>query len=680
MPSEEESLERYVKVHNSFSTEKFRVLVDELLNNRIKMLIIETDPELRGLVAGDFNHQLGAWKGESLYCVDLISNTAEEALMKQLFGREKYIIHYNLVYIGSTLDKDLADRIIKRVKENGFDAKVIQLSDLEKICTKILSEDQRRPSRIYTAEEAIEQLKRVTEDIRNGRTDGILEVLHIDSLLSPVFDPTYRPTEAIAIGERVTPGSSSAPSYTSLSQAGKYAKRYPTRKITLVADRLTPEYTRILPFISGVLTKERLMEGSHIKAFISSMGIPCISYSNMVIREDGVYFGTSFVENGTHISMDGSSGEIYKGDCPVIPSQIIQDAQNAKAEEHFEPSEPTKVYRAFLEEVKTVIEENNGMSVYAFVSNADEAKLAKMLSMDGGKAIVDGVGMVKTEIHFSNEKNRADLCNLLLSKDISTEEQAKKRILDAQQELFYNLLNEMCSNPVQIRLLDSLGDLFKEGPLHSNNPFVLRGVDITLQYPIIHYLQIEAIIRAAYDLRTKEVKPRIVIPYIRNEREVEYIAGIISSVYEKTGIKKQEIDIPLGIMVETPLVGDRIAKLYHKGAHFFVFGTNDLTSSSLCIPRGEAKPTFLRAQAGIYPKDPFECLVEPIRDKISKVVGDIKRLGKNIPFGVTGRHARDPQSILFFHQIGMHYVAVPPYEVPQTLHHVARAAYMEPRI
>lgn len=673
--------ERYRRLHKLFSNEPFRLTLDGLIHDRTKMLIIEPDPTLRGLMGSQFNYQLGVWKGADEFCVGSVSTTEPTSLLEQLFG-ERYLEHFNLVYIGATVDKNLAQQIVEGIQDDSsLDIQVINFSDLERICKEIESDPSIIRRSVYAPAEALKELKKVTERIENSSKDHVLNVLDFESLLCKVFEADFRPGSAqpIATGEKTWPGASSAPCYTNPAEALRYAKQNRGSSFIFVTERLSSQHTELFPYISGLITMEKIMEGTHAKIFISSTGIPCISNCGIKkFSKDGVYFPGLLVENGRLISMDSCLGEIYDGGYPVVDSPIIQDAEKAMNGMQFKLSEQTIAYRAFIKSVKKIIDENGGMGVYVFAANAREAKLAKMLAIDGGRSIVNGVGMVKTENHFA-EEDKKDLLERLLLDEPPSRNEAKKKILDYQKEIFYKLLIEMEGMPVQIRLLDSLGELFSKGKLHSDNPYELRGPDIALEYPQLYMTQLEAILGAAWELRKSDVKPRIVIPYIRNEFEFRNIKKIASSAYKVANIRESELQVPLGVMIETPIASGMVAELFNEGAKFFIFGTNDLTSSYLCIARGKPRAALLRADAGVYQEDPFESLVQPIKDRILGTARALRKLDPNIPIGVTGRHARDPRSIIFFHNAGIGYIAVTPYEVPKTIHYVAKAAYMTPR-
>ena len=141
--------------------------------------------------------------------------------------------------------------------------------------------------------------------------------------------------------------------------------------------------------------------------------------------------------------------------------------------------------------------------------------------------------------------------------------------------------------------------------------------------------------------------------------------------------KSVAYDYSIGTMIELPraaITADEIAD----HAEFFSFGTNDLTQTTLGLSRDDAG-RFLGTyvSTGILPKDPF---VSIDQKGVGSLVRTAVELGRRTrPFlktGVCGEHGGDPESITFFHNVGLDYVSCSPFRVPIARLAAARAALL----
>jgi pyruvate,orthophosphate dikinase len=137
---------------------------------------------------------------------------------------------------------------------------------------------------------------------------------------------------------------------------------------------------------------------------------------------------------------------------------------------------------------------------------------------------------------------------------------------------------------------------------------------------------------------------------------------IANEVITRTGVK---VPVIVGTMIEIPraaLTADEIAQT----AEFFSFGTNDLTQMTYGFSRddiGTFLPDYIEKK--ILTRDPFESI-----DQVG--VGQLVRLATErgratnpkLKVGVCGEHGGDPDSIRFFHSVGLDYVSCSPYRVP----------------
>ena len=128
-------------------------------------------------------------------------------------------------------------------------------------------------------------------------------------------------------------------------------------------------------------------------------------------------------------------------------------------------------------------------------------------------------------------------------------------------------------------------------------------------------------------------------------------------------------------MIELPraaLTADAIAE----HADFFSFGTNDLTQTCLGLSRDDSG-RFLGSyiSQGIFAKDPFVSIDQVGVGALVKIATDSgRRMKPDLKVGVCGEHGGDPDSIEFFHKVGLDYVSCSPFRVPIARLAAARAA------
>jgi len=142
--------------------------------------------------------------------------------------------------------------------------------------------------------------------------------------------------------------------------------------------------------------------------------------------------------------------------------------------------------------------------------------------------------------------------------------------------------------------------------------------------------------------------------------------------------KEMEVTEPnyrLGIMIELPraaLIASELAEL----VDFFSFGTNDLTQTTYGLSRddfGTFFPAYLNK--GVLRNDPFIYLDQTGVGELVKIgLERGKRAKPSLKVGICGEHGGNPESIKFFHQIGLDYISCSPYRVPVARFAASQAA------
>jgi pyruvate,orthophosphate dikinase len=124
-------------------------------------------------------------------------------------------------------------------------------------------------------------------------------------------------------------------------------------------------------------------------------------------------------------------------------------------------------------------------------------------------------------------------------------------------------------------------------------------------------------------------------------------------------------------------MADKIAE----DAEFFSFGTNDLTQMTFGYSRDDAgkflKPYMDR---NVLKGDPFQSLdQEGVGQLVAMGVERGRKQRPNLKVGVCGEHGGDPDSIDFFHRVGLDYVSCSPFRVPIARLAAAQAELKSPR-
>lgn len=363
--------------------------------------------------------------------------------------------------------------------------------------------------------------------------------------------------------------------------------------------------------------------------------------------------GSHTIRKGDWISLDGTSGEIMLGKFPTEPPEL---------DTHFD-------------ELMTWADQFRSLGIKA---NAEDIQVVKRAVKYGA----EGIGLARTEHMFFH--NMVLFQTVLLSDSAVVRADALDKLLNIQKDDFKMIFNHMDGKSVTIRLLDpplheflptrqadqkriadALGldtETIKEmtEKMRESNPMLgTRGVRLLLTRPEIAKMQSKAIVSAAIECKEAgiDVKPEIMVPLINDVKEFiaikQIIVPVIDDVLTHAGIKKTELGLKIGTMIELPAVATKImAAAVAKEADFASFGTNDLTQTVLGLSRDDTAGYITRClENGIYNKDPFETLHPSVREMIEQCVISMKQANPDIVIGICGEHGGDPQSIDFLNGI-----------------------------
>ena len=520
----------------------------------------------------------------------------------------------------------------------------------------------------------------------------------LNQLLAPGFDPDeWKKIATAARGLPASPGAASGQVVFSADDAVEWVNQ--GKQVILVRRETVPDDIHGMFVAQGILTATGGMT-SHAAVVGRQMGKPSIVGAGALeIDEARRQFRVSgqTVKEGDYISFDGLTGEVKIARVASKPSEILQVIGGTL------PVARSDIYQRF-DKLLTWADKFRRLGVYA---NADQPDQAEIAYAFGAR----GIGLCRTEHMFFGEGRIPIVQRMILAETESDRRKALDELLPMQREDFYGVFKAMRGCPVTIRTIDpplheflpkredlmvdvarleATGKTGKEldekrtllarvEQLHEFNPMLgHRGVRLGITYPEITEMQTRAIIEAACRLSKEGIKvvPEIMIPLVGLVKELRDQKTIVDRVAAEA-MKEQGVRIKylVGTMIEVPrgsIVADQIAQ----EAHFFSFGTNDLTQLTFGFSRDDVGK-FLRIYQDkkILEKDPFASIdVEGVGDLVRVGVERGRKTRPDLKIGVCGEHGGDAASVHFFHKVGLDYVSASPYRVPVARLAAAQAA------
>ncbi|MFG1745361.1 pyruvate, phosphate dikinase [Micromonospora chalcea] len=505
-------------------------------------------------------------------------------------------------------------------------------------------------------------------------------------LMFPAFDTAGAP-EPLAVGVGASPGA--AVGRVVFDSAAAAASTGP---VILVRPETNPDDLPGMIAAVGVLTS-RGGKTSHAAVVARGMGRTCVCGAEALtidVERGEFTVGEQVVRAGEVISIDGTSGRIWRGEVPVQPSPV---ARYLTGELRPEADPLVAAVHRLLGHADAV----RTLGVHANADTPDDARRARELG-------AEGIGLCRTEHMFLGE--RRELVERLILADGPAEVGAAlDALLPLQRADFVGLLTAMDGLPVTVRLLDPplheflppLAELTArvagaqargEEPghdgvllaavrrMHETNPMLgLRGVRLGLVVPGLFAMQVRALAEAAAQ-RVRaggDPRPEIMVPLVGDVRELAAVADEARRVL--AGVPDAP-EIPIGTMIETPraalTAGDIAAE-----ARFFSFGTNDLTQMTWAFSRDDVEGAFFSTylERGIFPVSPFESIdATGVGRLVRLAVAEGRAARPDLTVGVCGEHGGDPDSIGFFAAAGLDYVSCSPYRVPVARLAAGRAA------
>ncbi len=492
---------------------------------------------------------------------------------------------------------------------------------------------------------------------------GRIDPSSLDQLLHPTLDPKAK-RRVLTRGLPASPGAASGAVVFSPDEAGELGMRGP---VILVRVETSPEDIHGMHAAKGVLTSRGGMT-SHAAVVARGMGRPCVvGAGELRIDYDAqlMTIGNTTIKGGEVITIDGSTGEVMRGQVPTIEPELSGDFAT----------------------LMSWADEMRRLGVRANVETPEEARTARRFG-------AEGIGLCRTEHMFFTDDRLVAMREMIMAAEAEGRRAALARIEPMQRKDFIELFRIMEGLPVTIRLLDPPLHEFvpqtdaeiirlaaatgttveavrqRTTALNEINPMLgHRGCRLGITYPEIYEMQARAILEAAVKAgRTlgRPVEPQIMVPLVATKREFDIVKDLVDRVASEVARQSgSRISYQVGTMIELPraaLCAEEIAE----SADFFSFGTNDLTQTVLGLSRDDAG-SFLQeyGRLGIFSYDPFKSLdKEGVGELIRLACERGRRARPNLELGVCGEHGGDPASVRFFEQVGLDYVSCSPYRLP----------------
>ena len=542
--------------------------------------------------------------------------------------------------------------------------------------------------------------KLITRDEALGRVTGD----QLTQLMFPQFDAKAE-KELIARGMAASPGAAVGKIAFDNAQAIEAAEK--GIKTVLVRRETNPDDLPGMVAAEGVLTA-RGGKTSHAAVVARGMGKTCVCGAESLVIDAAagtVTIGDLVLTADDTIAIDGQTGEIFRGEVPVTDSPVTTYLAEG-LEAGLAAAGEDAGTRELVEAVDKLLSHADKVRRLRVRANADTP-------LDSTRAIAfgaEGIGLCRTEHMFLGDR-RPLVERAILSAPESDERQAAFNELEKKQKQdFLEMLEVMDGKSMTVRLIDpplhefmpalieletkvAVGKatgtldpadeamLVEVRRMHEQNPMLgLRGVRLGIYLPGLFALQMRALCEAAAELvgRGLDPRPEIMVPLVGSVRELQLVReegeGIIASVAEAHGVDLSGVSI--GAMIELPRAAMTAEDLAEE-ADFFSFGTNDLTQTVWGFSRDDVEGVFFPQyiEAGIFGVSPFESIdVHGVGTLVSEGVRRARSTKPNIKLGVCGEHGGDPQSIHFFHNVGVDYVSCSPFRVPVARLEAGRAA------
>ncbi|WP_033340014.1 pyruvate, phosphate dikinase [Catenuloplanes japonicus] len=511
----------------------------------------------------------------------------------------------------------------------------------------------------------------------------------LGQLMFPRFDLSGSP-EVLTQAVGASPGAAVGKAVFTAERAIELAGQ--GEAVILVRRETNPDDLGGMIAAQGILTS-RGGKTSHAAVVARGMGKTCVcGADDLEVGRDAFTVNGTRVAEGDVLSIDGTTGRVYLGEVPVEPSSVVRYFEGSLV-----PDEDPLVSA-----VHRLMSHADTRRRLRIRSNADTGEDAARARRFGA----EGIGLCRTEHMFLGDR-RELVEKLILAEHQPERKAALDALLPLQRADFVELFREMDGLPVTVRLIDpplheflpSLTDLAVRvavagergedarhderllsavSRMHEQNPMLgLRGVRLGLVIPGLFAMQVRAIAEAAVEVARAggTARPEIMVPLVGAVQELETVRAEAEKILAEV-IGDSGVEVLIGTMIEVPraaLTAGQIAE----AAEFFSFGTNDLTQMGWGFSRDDVEGAFFwrYLELGIFGISPFESLDRDGVGRLVRIASEEGRAARpGLKLGVCGEHGGDPDSVHFFHEVGLDYVSCSPFRVPIARLEAGRAA------
>jgi len=517
------------------------------------------------------------------------------------------------------------------------------------------------------------------------------------ALMFPQFDSSAQ-KDLIASGIPASPGAAVGEAVFDSKRAFDMSKA--GKKVILVRRETSPDDLVGMVASQGILTS-RGGKTSHAAVVARGMGKTAVcGVDEILVDERAKLFtaGQITIFEGDLISIDGTTGKVYKGEVSVVPSPVTSYLEGRLSAHSDEASPVVKA----VDQILAHADKTRILQVRTNADTPEDAIRARILG-------AEGVGLCRTEHMFLGSR-RSYVERLVLAENEDMQRSVISEMEPLQRADFVGIMMAMSGLPVTIRLLDpplheflpslielsavmARAEALNEevsvrdkamfaavNRLHEANPMLgLRGVRLGILIPELYKMQVRALVHAYLEVKKlgHNPLPEVMIPLVSTQRELlslrEILEEEIANTFKGTAF---DTEFPIGSMIETPraaITADRLSAY----ADFFSFGTNDLTQLTWAFSRDDVESTFLPRYLDLelLPFNPFESLDEAGVGILLKTAVELARgIKGDFKLGICGEHGGDPRSIHFFNSLGLDYVSCSPFRVPVARLEAGRAA------
>jgi pyruvate,orthophosphate dikinase len=422
---------------------------------------------------------------------------------------------------------------------------------------------------------------------------------------------------------------------------------------------------------------------SHAAVVARGMGRPCVAGAGDIridLREGEFRAAGRVIKKGQTITVDGSAGEVLYGAADMVQPELTGDFGTLMA----------------------WADRARRMQVRANAETPEDAETAVKFG-------AEGIGLCRTEHMFFDAERIAAVREMILAEKPEARVAALAKLAPHQRKDFVDIFRIMGARPVTIRFLDpplheflphteedcadvakatgldAKALLMRSKELAETNPMLgFRGCRLAVVYPEIYDMQARAVFEAACDAAEQNAAapvPEIMIPFVIAKNELDLIKARVDAIADDVfAARKRRIAYLVGTMIELPRAALRAGEIA-ESAHFFSFGTNDLTQTAMGLSRDDAGK-FLGAYVdkGMLERDPFVSIdADGVGELVSLACTRGRAARKDLKLGVCGEHGGDPASVSFFERAGLDYVSCSPYRVPIARLAAAQAALAKGR-